>query len=349
MPLVLGAALADIFVVGALLLFAWAVVWVFQKPLVALFSQVPVVGANIVRAVIDVTASVARTAEDWARKAAEPLTQLIQVPIKALGDWIAMQTGAFEDLAAHFIAWVGSTADSLASLANRVTTALGRIASLADLVDAVRTGLANLAARVAYILSTAIPDAIAAVRAWAAARIAAVTNALEVELRKVIAAVAAGVAPAIAAALRPVTAAIDAIRPWVLQAVAAAVHPVQIQLDQLGQVFGRAIDGIRAELGNLARLLPLAALLPLVGTIVQAVPRWLTKERDCWDPACDFLGPVTDGLGEVGQLLTGSALLALVAAAIADPEGTADTVAGFKDELRPLASLVTEALAGRPI
>lgn len=349
MPLVLGAAVADIFLVLALLLLAYAAVIVFQRPLVQLFSQVPVIGGQIVDAVIKVTQKVADTANDWAQKAADPLVQLVHLPQKVFGDWLAMQTAAFEDLGNLVIRWVGSVNDSLASLASRVTTALSRVAALADLVDTVRGRLADLASLVATLRSVTIPDAIAAARAYALSLVTGAVDRLESVVRNLIDSTRAAAAAALASAVATLNRSLDALRSWTAQAITTAVHPIEVELGQLGQAIGQAIDGVKARLGVLEGLLPLAALLPLVATLVQAIPRWLTKERDCWDPACDFLGDVTDGLGNVGQLLTGSALLALVAAAIADPEGTAETVHGMEDELRPLASLVTEALAGRSV
>jgi hypothetical protein len=350
MPVALAAVpISGLVLIFAVLLVVWGIVWVFQKPIASLFNNIPVVGAQVAANIRQVASEVQANAEKWAQESADAIVSFVQVPIKAVTDWLGSATVAVEELVGEIIDLTRRAIDGLAMLTSRVATIAGQVVSIDKLLDAARANISLLFGRVAAILADAIPEAIAALRSWAVARINAVASALETELRKVITALAATIGPAIATALRPVYAAIDALRSALLQAIAVAVRPIQAQLDGLGRAMDQAIAGIRAQLGQLAGLLPLAALLPLVATIVQAIPRFLRKERECWDPACSFLGEVTGGLGNVGQLLTGSALLALVAAAIADPEGTAETVASFDDELRPLASLVTEALAGRSL
>lgn len=349
MPVALAAVPVEIFLAAALLLLLYAVQTLIAKPLVALLEHVPLIGGTVAGAINDVVGTVIGWAEGWVRWGVDALVQLVHVPIQAIQDFIAMVAG-FGDTVADALShlWavasgaIGTVADSLASLASRV-------AGLASSVGTALSRIASLAASVAAIVATAIPGAIATVESWARALVRTATDALDGALRAVIAATRAGLLLAITAAAAPLQALLALVPSQILQAVAVAVRPIALGLEGLGQEVGQAIGQITARLGNLEKLLPLLGLLPLVGAIPVAIETFWRTKAECTDPTCGLLGDLLQGVGPVGELLTGSVLLYLVSESIHDPEGAAREVHGWHDELAGLASGVTQVLAGRAI
>lgn len=349
MPLFLSAPLAELFIAIAVLLLAWAVTALLVKPLVFLLEHVPLIGGTVAQAIADVTGNVIDWATSWAKKAVDSLVQLVAVPIKAILDLFAMLGGLADTIAAA-IAQVGAVAAGAVGLvADKLHTLAVTVGGLVNnLAQAIRD-IGTLFSRVAAIIATAIPGAIATVEAWARAFVKGVANALEAELRAVIAAVSASIGVLIAAALAPIRALIGALPAAWQQAIAVAVQPLTLGLGALGDWVRQAVGGILARLSTLEGLLPLLALIPLVGIIPRTIDEfWRTKTK-CTDPTCGLLGTLLDGVGAAGELLTGSVLIYLVTRSIDDPDGTAREVAGWADELRPLASEVTQVLAGRSV
>lgn len=349
MPLLLAVPVVDLFLAVAAGLLAWAATIIFQKPLVELFSRIPVIGGQVAGAIGQAVGAIISWAAEWLGKGGQALTQVLAVPIEAVRHLAAEVATTAESLLAEIGRQARIASGALGSVADRLLDLVGRVSGISSLLHTARVVLASLVDRVAHLITVTLPAAIEGVRTWARAAIANAVDALHDILAKAIAAIRPWVVAAIAVALRPIQAAIDAIRPWVLAAIAVALRPFEAELNGLGKL----IDGVRVGLGQLGgqleKLLPLLALIPLVGIIVQAIPRLITKERECYDPACDYLGDVLQGLGAAGELLTGSVMLALVASAINDPEGTANEVAGWADELRPGASIISGVIAGRPI
>lgn len=349
MPILLAAPFSQVFFAIALLLLAWAITVLIQKPLVFLLEHVPVIGGSIASAVSDVIGNVIHWATDWAGKAVQPFVALVAVPINALLDLVS-SLSALADTIQTALARVASVAaGEVGRVADRIASAVAQLGSLVNLVAAARTAIATLFDRLGTLVTVTLPGAIAAARAAILATVGHLLDALETELRAVIAGVRTWALAAIAAALTPLQAALEALRGWVSAMVAAVVNPIAAELDQLGRALGDAIGGILARLAILEKLLPLLALIPLVGIIPRVIDDFLRTKRECVDPTCSLLGDLLGGLGPVGELLSGSVLIFLVSQAIEDPDGTAQEVAGWSDELRGGASLVTQVLAGRSI
>lgn len=349
MPVVMAAPLVPVFVAVAVLLVAWAITVLLVKPLTMLLSKLPIIGGAVAGAVGGAVGGVVKWAEDWAKGAVKPLLELIAVPINAVVNFINM-VGSFADTASHAIQNVWSAASgAVGQVAERLTSLVKQVGSLAATLAAAVANIGTLFARVAAIIATTIPGAIAAVKAWAKALVESALDALEHVLRAAIDAIRPWALAAIAVALKPIQAAIDAIRPWVMAAVAVAVAPLSAGLEVLGQAFGQAIGQILARLSILEKLLPLLALIPLVGAIPIAIETFWRTKQQCTDPTCSLLGNLLDGLGAAGELLTGSVLIYLVTESIHDPEGTAQEVQGWTDELRGGASIITQIVAGRSI
>src|SRR5882672_7931968 len=151
MPVVLAAGVVDIFFVLGLLLMAWAVVWVFQKPIAELFSRIPVIGGQAAGAIVDATNAIARTAQDWAGKAADPIVQLVQVPIRAFTDMLAQVVAMLEALPSELDQLAHLAAGEAGALADRIRAVLAQLVVLDHIVDGVRANIASVAALVAVI------------------------------------------------------------------------------------------------------------------------------------------------------------------------------------------------------
>lgn len=349
MPVFLATPLSPIIVALAVMLLAWAVTTLLQRPLVFLLSNIPLVGYSISHAVGDAIGSVIDWALSWARSAVSPLVELIAVPIKALSDFILMLATTAETIAQSIITVARVAAGEVGEVAARLASLVAQLASLGSLIASVRAALASLVERVAAILSSAIPAAITAVQAWARALVSSAVAAARAALQGAIDAIRPWAIAAITAALAPIRALLALVPAQIAQAIAVAVHPLAAGLEALGKAMGDAIGAILTRLSVLEKLLPLLALIPLVGIIPRTIDEFWRQKRGCVDPTCDLLGPLLQGLGAAGELLSGSVLLALVAGAINDPEGAAQEVQGWRDELAGLASEVTTVLAGRPV
>lgn len=349
MPVLLAAPLAPIFVAAALMLLVWAVTMLFQRPLVFLLQRVPVVGYSIAEAVGGAIGAVLNWALSWAVMAVDPLVQLVLIPIRAVGDFVAQVAATFGTVAGAIArvaqvaaGEIGQVADLVATLAGRVSLAISRIAAGA-------LALAALAGDVARIISTTIPAAIGAVWARVTALVSAAIAAAERGLTATIDALRSWAVARLAQITAALAAAIATVRAWVLSVVVAAVRPLEAGLDALGRAIEQTIGSILARLVALERLLPLLALIPLVGVIPRTIEEFWRTKRGCTDPTCDFLGDVLQGLGAAGELLTGSVFLGLVAAAISDPAGTAQGIASESGTFHDVASEVTSVLAGRAL
>src|SRR4051812_45929581 len=128
--------MASVFVGVAVMLLAWAVTTLLQRPLVYLLERVPVVGYSISQAVGNAIGAVIDWALGWAKAAVDPLVQLVLIPITAIGNFVAQVASTFETIqgaiarvAAVAAGQVGLLADTVANLAARVTLALSRAAA----------------------------------------------------------------------------------------------------------------------------------------------------------------------------------------------------------------------------
>lgn len=349
MPVVLAAIPAEVFIAAALLLLLWAVQALLVKPLVTLLEHVPLIGGTVAGAINDVVSTVIGWAQDWVKWGVDAIVQIVHIPIKAIGDFVAM-VGSFSEYAAAAIIRVGQVAaGQIGQVADALTSLVKRVGALASQLAQAIANISTLFAKVAAIIATAIPSAIAAARTAILAVVNHLLDALESTLRAVISATRAAIMVAVEGLLAPIKALLALVPAWIAQAVAVAVHPLQLGLEALGNAFGQAINAILARLALLEKLLPLLSLIPLVGAIPIAIETFWRTKQQCVDPTCNLLGPLLDGLGEAGELLTGSVLIYLVTESISDPQGAATEVAGWGDELRGLASGVTQVLAGRSI
>ncbi len=349
MPFVLAATLPELFPAVVLVFLLWAVWTLFQRPLLALLENIPVVGYNLAQAVGAAIITVIRWVRDWVGQAAAPFVQLLAVPIQAILDFGAGTLLAIETAAGAIASLTSRVVGTIGDLVAHVAGLLVTVSGLVSIVAAIRAAITSLSSRIAAVIATTIPQAIAALRV----DLIGLVDAARAELTRLfgtaIAAVRAWAAAALATAVRALEDTITAVRAALLAAIAVAVRPIQAELDALGRLVAGTVAGILARLATLEGLLPLALLLPLVTAIPRTIEQFWRTKNECVDPTCDFLGDALNGLGAVGEALTGSVLLALVAEAIANPQGAAETIAGFGGELHGLADDVTTVLAGRSL
>ena len=349
MPLLLASPMGAVIVGLALMLLVWAIQTLLVRPLVQLLEHVPLVGGTISSAIGDIVGTVISWATDWAAKAVGPLVELVAVPVRALVDFVGMLVQAVEAAGETAIRALSWAAGQVGTLADRIASLLAQVTGLAGAIGAVRTVIAAIQAAIANITAHVIPNAISAVRAWATSLVATAVATARAALESLISAARAYAKALVAEATRAFDAALAALRTALLAAVAVAVKPLEGAIGQLGRMLEETVGAILARLAILEKLLPLLGLVPLVGAIPLAIESYWRTKRECVDPTCDLLGDLLGGLGAAGELLGGSVLIALVEESIRDPQGTANEVQGWSDELRGLASGVTQVLAGRSI
>lgn len=349
MPFVLASPMAPVIVGLALMLLVWAIQTLLVRPLVQLLEHVPLVGGTVASAIGDIVGTVIGWATDWAGKAVGPLVELIAVPVSNLVSFVTMLVQAVEAIGQTALQAASWAYGAVGTLADRIASLLAQVTGLSAALGAVRTLISSIQAAIAHVTAHVIPDAINAVRSWAVSLVGSAINTLRTALVGLIDQARAYAAALVAAATSTLTKAIDAVRAWVLAAVAVALRPIQAELDGLGRAIDQAIGAVRVQLGQLQGLMPLLSIVPLVAAIPLTISQFWRTKNECVDPTCSLLGSVLDGLGDVGELLTGSVLVYLVSRSIEDPEGTAQEVAGWGDELRGLASGVTQVIAGRSI
>src|SRR5206468_12366075 len=99
MPIFFATPMAPVFVAVAVMLLAWAVTTLLQRPLVFLLQNIPVVGYSIAAAVGNAIGSVIEWALSWAKAAVAPLVELVAVPVQAVADFVLSLASTAEVIA----------------------------------------------------------------------------------------------------------------------------------------------------------------------------------------------------------------------------------------------------------
>lgn len=337
-PLVLVAPeLLPIMVGVAALLLAWAVIYIFQKPIVWVLSQIPVVGGALADGVGNLIYNVSQFVVSAVNGAIQPLVDVLDfivgIPVKIvqLGTiavyWVS---GNIRGLWSQLTAGLSSVWSSIGSI-------LSQAATLASQVAGQAARIAAQAGSIAYIIATAIPlaisRAVAAAEAWASAQIKVAVStlhglllALESRVLAMVGAEAAARAAADAATRAFAAARATEVAAANAAAIAAERAYVGLHVGQLGQ----AIDGIESQIGNIA--LPLT----ITGTIAIATAE-IARIARCTDPVCGYIGPQLAALEAIQDAGLLALLTGAVVAASRDPEGAArETV----HAIRPLEDMV---------
>lgn len=328
LPLILGVSLAEWVAAFVIMILLWASSELLVKPLTIILSRLPVIGGAVADAVRQGGSVVVDWAAGWIKTAGGPMVEVLAAPVARFVDVILNLVTTVETIVGHFDVIVSWAWGRIQDVANFADTIWARVGALGVSLAASAARLASLSAEVAGIVAGTIPRAIAAVLAQAET-----TARYLVDLTAVV--LSAAIHTALATALAAVaaeSAALTAARGDLLKLIAG-------QGAVLTAAIAAAVATVRAEVGVQVRTLerdiadlhvavdPLAAagVLTLISTLTTELD---TMRRECVDPVCNVLTPslgALSGLAEMGTLL---AVLELAGAAIRDPQGTADDVAG---------------------
>ncbi len=334
MPLLLDVPF-DLVIIGlAGLLLAWAVGVLFSKPLTWTLQQIPVVGGAAAGFVASALAAVAARALAWADGMAAPVTQLIGAPVAALTRFLSSTVRMIEGLIAQVRALAAVLAGAPSALWSTISELTGKVAQIAAAVAALSPLNRAIWSAIANLLHQAIPaarqEAVAQAQAYTDAQVVSVrhladvrAHELELELQTTVAAETqaraegdARLADELAAKVALLEAAIAGVRTWADTTIGADVKAVEGQITDLAK-----------------ELAPLLAV-PLVQELTQVIERVETMQRECVGPTCNYLKPQLPSLTAIGDAATLGLLIGLLGAAIRDPQGTAQAVAGASGALR---------------
>lgn len=324
MPILLAAALPELFPAIALLLLVFAALIVVRKPLVALLSMIPAIGGSIADAVSSGLQAVIDWALSWAHQGLSSLVQLVWTPIQGVVTWAYGVVSALEALAT-FVASLPAEIASVTSWAAARFASL--VASLAALVSRV-TAVAATIPTIARSIATALVDA------------------LNSELRAVISSVRAALAAAISAAALAAAQEVAALRAWAVAQLLGLSTTLSATVATLGHVTGIELPDIRGQLAHLAEGLGLLTAANLISRLLSLERTVATTIEECVTPTCNVIGPqlgVLQALMDIGLLL---AVGELVGEAVRDPEGAAKATAGAVEGITAAAGGLGQALTG---
>lgn len=340
------AAMPEVIVGIAVLLLIWATFYAFQKPIAGLLSQLPLVGGYVAGTVSNAIGGLV----DWGIGVADSTIgaaiALVTYPVTALLDLAYGAASALEAveaqigrLSAAVGASFGTVWPRLLSVESTAVNALGKAV----------TGLAiasGAAALAQTLQSTTIPQA----RSDAVSTAHTYTNTAvgneRTYRREADAAEATARAGAVAAEAH-YRQLVDAnLAGDIAAETTARAQALEAQWGRTGVLVDGKVGPVASDVGDI-----LTALGPL--TITGLISRVVTLEtdvtdtfRDCVNPTCEALGSGLDGVSSLTGVLALGALAGLVGAAIADPDGTAREVAGWRGVLTPGASALSQLLGG---
>lgn len=323
--------LLPVFVAVAAMLLLWASTTLLVKPLVWIFSQIPVVGEHIGDAISGFWQFLTGWAQTWAQSAVQPLVDA--------ADWIS---GTFQYLIHQAYLAVSAIHSSLVVTADRVTTWVGwaqaQVALLLTRAAATATAIAGLTAhnvyvagQLAWIVATRIPGAIATavvtVERWVAAQLLTLHRALTAAIALAAAearALLASEALARAGGDAAVRAAAAAELLLAQKAVASAMAALRTSVNADVRAVERSVAGVQTQIGTWA--IPATIAATITTTIAE-----VTRIARCNDPMCAFLTPQLGILNAIEDGVMLAAVVELVRAAAHDPEAAAHTaVADFE-------------------
>lgn len=327
MPVVLVAALPELFPAIALLLLAWAALILLRKPLVELLSRIPAIGGQVAQAVGDGISSVVNWALGWAATALYALVQLVYVPVRSVNAALSAGVTALEAIASFLAAIPGAV--------NAVYAwATPRLAVLA--ADA-----AHLASRITSALATAATAA----RAIATELVAAAVALLRGELALAVSHLEAALAAAVGAAATA-TAQLAARLTATEAALSAAITA---EATNLRGIIGQDVAGLQAEVGQVGALVAPLAAAGLIARMATLEATVATTIEECVTPTCSVIGPQVGTLQALSTLAILGVVGGLVAEAVRDPQGTAHLVAAGVGDVHDAAAGLAEAFLGVPL
>ena len=323
MPVAIGIAFPALWPAIAILLILWAAVYIFQKPLVALLSKLPVVGTAIADAVGRAIGGLIDWAANWAAAMVRPLLELLSAPVIWLAEVVHAIVLTAEAIATELGRIASVAAGRIGDVAARLATLYWTVTNLSAIVAAAQAALAGLVTRVTTILTTTIPAAIAQAEAMARALVAAALATVAGQLAAAQAALRAWASAAIAVALAPLQAAYAALPAWVQAQIAAAVAVVAGALGVRVGGVEAGLGQVQGQVGTIATALTPLLALELVRVVPQVISRVDTMDRKCVTPMCNALTSQLDMFSALSTGVSMALLLSLVAEAVHDPVGTA--------------------------
>src|SRR5437868_10699855 len=157
MPVFLVAVPAEVFIAFALLLLLFAVRTLLVQPITTLLEHVPLIGGTVAGAINDVVGTVIDIVAGWAKWGVDAMLQLVQVPIEAVQNFVAM-VGSLADTVAGAIARVASVAaGQVGRVADALASLVAKVGGLASSMAWAVTHINELIAKAAAIVSTIIP------------------------------------------------------------------------------------------------------------------------------------------------------------------------------------------------
>jgi hypothetical protein len=313
---VIGGVAIDVVSALAILLVAYACALLLVQPLAWLIGHIPVIGQQIANALTSGVGSFMAWAQDNAKNTIGAIVGIVSAPVYWLQTSIAYTVQVAENTVAQLVAAI----QNIAAVSYRVGLAT---ANIVGEIVALSSRLASTITSIPTIAHTVASSLVAAAEARLRDMIASVSTAYraaDAVLSSLIAQRVAELAAAIHATDAGIRALLTTTVATLRQEWATDLKPVQQAIDQA---------------------LPVTEAITSLGIIPLAIAtsQELTKVMDeCITPNCNALSPSLDILNALidGTML--AEMLALVAAAQQDPEGTARTVIGIVDGVEGIAS-----------
>lgn len=328
LPLVFANPMGMLFIGVAMLLLFWASYHILARPLMELARHIPVIGADIAKGIGGAVEAVVGWVAQWVKSGIDAVVEIVSVPVRAVSNFVNWTSEA-----------IAATATAVRTVAREAGLEIGRVASriagvrdlALDALDKARqtvVQLTDLRNWVKLIERTVIPGAVAAVlsQAQAIAR-----NLFDTERSARIEAVQGARAQAerlhdLAQTARR-TGDQDLARQ--LAAEAAALYAAVAAAQAAGRTYSdaqrRALEAQVAKVTDVVIPAALATALAATNVVAQNLAR--TQAR-CIDPLCGAFGSSVDLWNALATGAQLALVIALVASAVNDPEGTARDTAG---------------------
>lgn len=307
--IVIGGVAIDLVTALAGLLVAYALGILLVKPLAWLLGNLPFIGNAIAQALNNGANAFMQWAQDNVKNAIGVLVQLVSATVY----WVGQVFNTTVSAAEYIVNAVVTSIQRILQLSNQIALGLGNIvgeiADLGNRIAAVAGSIIGIATRVA---SSAVAVLEARVVGWLNAIHLAIAQAIDtahVELGH---------------AIDGVNLSIHAVELWAQHAIAQAVAGVQAWVDARLRPIESDVAGVK----GIVDALPTVATIVGTITAVQAIEKIV---EDCVKPTCSALDPSLDILNAIADGTALAEMLALVAAARSDPQGTAREVIGIAD------------------
>lgn len=304
--IVIGGVAIDLVTALAGLLVAYALGILLVKPLAWLLGNLPFIGNAIAQALNNGANAFMQWAQDNVKNAIGVLVQLVSAVVY----WIGQVIGAVVSAAEYIVNAIVTSVQQIAGLGAQIATGfqsiVRSIAGVAGQVIAVAESIPGIAARIA---GSAVAVLEARVVGWLNAIHLAIAQAIDtahVELGH---------------AIDGVNLSLHALELWAQHAIAQAVAGVQAWVDARLRPIESDVAGVK----GIVDALPTVATIVGTITAVQAIEKVI---EDCVNPTCSGIGPSLDILNALADGTALAEMLALVALATHDPEGTAREVTG---------------------